>query len=1077
MLQTGTWTTVNTANASGGTYLYSSGSVDDTLTIDFYGTSIEVIYVQDPNFGSFTVEIDNTAVRTVTATGASTVFDVHSVFDYLDDGPHTLRIMGIQGTVAIDAFEAALPPLFLPTMTPSPTPVGWTPPSGGVPESFAIYEPIELPTSGCPSEQGQAEAFTLIVTDTLTEVANMSGLAAAITAANNGTVTTPHTICLKEGGVDDYVLTQTVVINSDINIYSSGDTNKIVKGADLFDGALFDIKVGRTVEFSHITIVDANHSGYGGGIINAGTLRIYDSNLSSHKAALGGAGIYNTGTLYITRSSLSFNTSDVTTGSGGVGAAVFNDGIFTAYCSQFHNNYGKYRGALANGLFNDGATMAVNQSSFANNTGFYQIGFPSDIQNASSQNTIDATSNYWFNGASVTPSIVDTNDPLAHNPTVPTSPGFNPDCGGQPRPLLQSEDIEISFAIQHPREGEFSVQTSEEVEQSGLNNAPYIPVYDRVTNATQFEVSLTNTTNSPINDLTRVVMIWTWTEKNLHGATNRGETPIACSSPPVGEVDDIWWCNLLVERELDYPIELYKNTVPDRAGDCNRIVINSSGQYDTGCSVSTYTTPFDAQKAIPKEQCVAYEPPYEEVICGLLWWDVRDEHTDLSIGAGETITLPQVPYNILHSGIIDFQIIVERGDPEAYAWSEVTHEDFKLKIPITQMVQDAVPANGVEEPSFRDSRIESVIFWLVYFETSEGRWEHPDIIANTASTVTPPEALSTDFLRISPYCDGNGNNAGDNEKPDEEWDGTWPPGEDTWRERDILSFNHCSPDFPDNQPEGDVDTYQAAMMTYTFLNGFLDRERQHGPVGYAGFAFSTRNFAYMDDDEGFWGYGENLCELDSYSEALADDEALDSFDNRLQWMDDFLNCLQDENITDPVALKVRETHTRLMPRIRQAMSDFVANRDNSEFYPVMGALTYKAANTPRLGGDGNCIKDPNDSDKCLFKSVTTFVAGFEIVLVDEQERTAYCGGSIEQDHVTTAYDGIPDINCGNPYRNFVDELRFTYTPSLRTTVLRPVLWAESSGYRWVSLSLQIGQYPLIINEIVVDNFMGRNIPR
>jgi hypothetical protein len=103
IFQTGTWTSVNTSNASGGSYLYAS-STNDTLTLDFYGTSIEVIYVEAPSFGSFTVEIDNTAVRTVTATGASTVFDVHSVFEYLDDGPHTLRIMGIQGTVAIDAF-------------------------------------------------------------------------------------------------------------------------------------------------------------------------------------------------------------------------------------------------------------------------------------------------------------------------------------------------------------------------------------------------------------------------------------------------------------------------------------------------------------------------------------------------------------------------------------------------------------------------------------------------------------------------------------------------------------------------------------------------------------------------------------------------------------------------------------------------------------------------------------------------------------------------------------------------------------------------------------------------------------
>lgn len=96
---------MDTPNASGGSYLYAS-SPNDTLTLDFYGTSIEVIYVEDPSFGSFTVEIDNTAVRTVAATGSSTVFGVTADFTDLSDSTHTLRIIGIQGTVAIDAFVA-----------------------------------------------------------------------------------------------------------------------------------------------------------------------------------------------------------------------------------------------------------------------------------------------------------------------------------------------------------------------------------------------------------------------------------------------------------------------------------------------------------------------------------------------------------------------------------------------------------------------------------------------------------------------------------------------------------------------------------------------------------------------------------------------------------------------------------------------------------------------------------------------------------------------------------------------------------------------------------------------------------
>jgi hypothetical protein len=637
--------------------------------------------------------------------------------------------------------------------------------------------------------------------------------------------------------------------------------------------------------------------------------------------------------------------------------------------------------------------------------------------------------------------------------------------------------LEIMFTITHPREGVFSVQTAEEAQNEGLVNAPYIPFFDRVHNAAQFEVSLTNNTLVPIDDLTRVVMTWTWTEKNLHGATNWLETPNPCGPPPIGEADDNWWCGLYIDREIDYPIELYRDSAPDRRGDCNRIVLDSSGNYLTGdpkpCLVSAGGDPFDPQEDIPKEHCTTYEPPYEEAICGLLWWDVRDEHTDLYIGAEQTITLPQVPYNILHSGIIDFRIIVEHGEPRN--WSEVTHEDFQLKIPITQMVQEADPENDIPEPGFRDTRLESVIFWLVYFETSEGRWEHPDIIANSASTVTPPdepESLSTDFLRTSPYCDGNNNNVEDNEKPDVEWNGTWPAVQNTWRERGILSFNHCSPNFPDNQPEGDIDTHQATLMTYTFLNGFLDRERQYGPVGYAGFAFSTTNFEYMTYTHDLWTHNGLCTGLGSYQDAWESDLAIigsDTFSNRLTWMDGYLNCLLDEDVVHSKALQVRDTYNRLMPRIRQGMDNFVLQRDNADFYPVMGALTYKAANRPRLQPSGECVKDEDDPTKCKFTSVSTFVGGFA---------TAYCPAHIRQTDVESAYDGIPNIYCGLPYDNFIDELRNNYTPSLRTTILRPVLWAEGSGYRWVSLSLQIGQYPLLdAEENVITQFMGRNIPR
>jgi hypothetical protein len=75
----------------------------------FVGTSVEVVYVQNPARGSFTIVIDETAVRTIQTDGDETSFDLTSVIDYLEPGPHTVRIVPIDGTVAIDAFYVTVP--------------------------------------------------------------------------------------------------------------------------------------------------------------------------------------------------------------------------------------------------------------------------------------------------------------------------------------------------------------------------------------------------------------------------------------------------------------------------------------------------------------------------------------------------------------------------------------------------------------------------------------------------------------------------------------------------------------------------------------------------------------------------------------------------------------------------------------------------------------------------------------------------------------------------------------------------------------------------------------------------------
>lgn len=108
--QTGTWTSQNAAEASGGSYLYSSGDEDDSLSLDFYGSTLIIDYVSHPTFGTFAIEVDNNILRTVLSTSEETTFGQQAVIDYLEDEPHTLRIFGVEGIVAIDAITTQLPP-------------------------------------------------------------------------------------------------------------------------------------------------------------------------------------------------------------------------------------------------------------------------------------------------------------------------------------------------------------------------------------------------------------------------------------------------------------------------------------------------------------------------------------------------------------------------------------------------------------------------------------------------------------------------------------------------------------------------------------------------------------------------------------------------------------------------------------------------------------------------------------------------------------------------------------------------------------------------------------------------------
>lgn len=125
--RSGTWTYQDTPNASGGGYLYSTDSVNDVLEFNFTGTTIDIIYIKHPALGRFSIEVDNTIVRTVNGYSEETEFGAIATVDYLDDEPHVLRIFPAEGVIAIDAIYAQIhavdPMLGVPVDPPDTTPI------------------------------------------------------------------------------------------------------------------------------------------------------------------------------------------------------------------------------------------------------------------------------------------------------------------------------------------------------------------------------------------------------------------------------------------------------------------------------------------------------------------------------------------------------------------------------------------------------------------------------------------------------------------------------------------------------------------------------------------------------------------------------------------------------------------------------------------------------------------------------------------------------------------------------------------------------------------------------------------
>jgi CSLREA domain-containing protein len=118
--QTGIWTAHDTPYASGGRYLFSSGSPDDALLLTFTGSRVDIVYVKHPALGVVVVEVDGVPLQLVDSIASDSEFGARTTAS-VSPGQHTLRVYPMTGTIAIDAF--VVEPQVLPS-TPVVEPTG-----------------------------------------------------------------------------------------------------------------------------------------------------------------------------------------------------------------------------------------------------------------------------------------------------------------------------------------------------------------------------------------------------------------------------------------------------------------------------------------------------------------------------------------------------------------------------------------------------------------------------------------------------------------------------------------------------------------------------------------------------------------------------------------------------------------------------------------------------------------------------------------------------------------------------------------------------------------------------------------
>ena len=176
------------------------------------------------------------------------------------------------------------------------------------------------------------------------------------TVSNHGTIHIANGVYKGSGNTN-------ININKNMTIIGQSRTGTIINGTNT--AIIFTIKSGMKLVIQNLTLVNGKtYTGYGGAIVNVGTLIISNCTLTHNSATSskegGNAGaIYNYGTCTISSSTFTSNSEN-----GGFGGAIYNSGNCTVSSSTFTNNtaYNGDGGAISNF-----GTLNVTDSTFTGN--------------------------------------------------------------------------------------------------------------------------------------------------------------------------------------------------------------------------------------------------------------------------------------------------------------------------------------------------------------------------------------------------------------------------------------------------------------------------------------------------------------------------------------------------------------------------------------------------------------------------------------------------------------------------------------------------------------------------------------